>query len=141
MILYLVPTLWAATENQASPLLDLLKAAAPGIMAALTAILTLIIGRRFAGQDKKVEKAKETHNSDVEQMVKQREFIIKENEDLWHALRKELEACRFEREKLEGVLDNLKKRLSRVENELTQWELGLKTPAGFRLVKIVEETD
>lgn len=136
MILYTATLLWAATTETTPVWLDALKTIAPGIIAALSAVITLMISRRFTKEDKEVEGKKVSHASEMEQLVKQREFIIKENEELWHALRKELEMCRIEREKLDGILENLRKRLTKVENELTQWELGLKTPVGFKLVRL-----
>jgi hypothetical protein len=41
---------------------------------------------------------------------------------------------------LHETIDELKKRLSKVEIELQAWEMGLKTPQGFVLNKI-EEAD
>lgn len=131
--------LTAATTEGTSTTTELIKLLAPGFVAALTSFGVVYLNRKFSKTDKTFETSSANYKSDLDQMVKQREFIIKENEELWNALKLELEMCRAEREKLDLSLDNLKKRLTKVENELTAWELGLKTPAGFKLVRLTDE--
>lgn len=131
--------LTAATTEGTSTTTELIKLLAPGFVAALTSFGVVYLNRKFSKTDKTFETSSANYKSDLDQMVKQREFIIKENEELWNALKLELEMCRAEREKLDLSLDSLKKRLTKVENELTAWELGLKTPVGFKLVRLTDE--
>lgn len=124
-----------AAETSVSAL-DLVKVSVPGLVAGLTTLVVVFINRRFVNKDHKVDSDHQAIDVSLDQLSKQREFVIKENEELWIALRAELEHCRVEKEKLDSSLDLLRRKTVRMENELAAWELGLKTPAGFKLVKL-----
>jgi hypothetical protein len=51
-------------------------------------------------------------------------------------LREQLETCRIENERVDKEMENLKRRLLTVEQELKAWELGLKVPKGFELIQL-----
>jgi uncharacterized protein HemX len=138
MVFYAAAMVLAATEGT-STTTEMIRLLAPGIVAALTSFGIVYLNRKFSKTDKTEDSRIATYKTDLDQMAKQREFIIKENEELWNALKLELEMCRAEREKLDGSLDSLKKRLAKVESEITAWELGLKVPVGFKLVKLTDE--
>ena len=95
----------------------------------------------------------ENFKAELDSTFKQREYVIMENKTLYEQMKQELEACREERREeaeqrkddaeqareeriqLTKKIDDLQKRLNRVEIELQAWEVGLKTPPGFVLVK------
>jgi hypothetical protein len=138
MVFYAAAMVLAATEGT-STTTEMIRLLAPGIVAALTSFGIVYLNRKFSKTDKTEDSRISTYKTDLDQVIKQREFIIKENEELWNALKLELEMCRVEREKLDNTLDHLKKRSAKVESEITAWELGLKTPVGFKLVKLTDE--
>lgn len=125
-----------AQEESGSTIPGPVQDVIPAIIGAITTLITLYITKKFSKAEKKSEEKQHNYRVELDQLVKQREFVIKENEELWHALKLELDLCRVEREKLDAEVDSLKSRLTRVEQELQAWELGLKTPVGFKLTRI-----
>jgi septal ring factor EnvC (AmiA/AmiB activator) len=111
------------------------------IIPALVAILTVWLTNKAVKQKQNAADKKEIYTADIEQMSKQREFLRQENNDLWVALKDELEYCRQTRIELEESLEKLRLKIARIEAELKAWELGLKVPKGFSLVKIDSNGD
>ena len=138
MLLSLISLLSQVTETDQWA--EIIKILGPALIGALTTWGGLALQKRYSKSEKKMEQTTQAYKIDSEIIIKQREFIIRENEELWKALREELEMCRVEREKLDGLLENMKKRLTKIESELTAWELGLKTPKGFRLIKLEDQS-
>jgi len=136
-----MPVLAAEQSAWVSILLILLPAVIAGIGSALALILT----RKYKIQDKGAEDKGLIYKTDAEQVAKQREFLLVENQTLYSLLKEELENCRKERleldiviARLNSTIDGLTKRLSKVEAELESWEIGLRTPKGFVLLKVEE---
>ncbi len=139
---YILAALIGAAGDE-SALVQVLKVIGPALVAGFVALVTLYFGRKFGNKDKGNTIRAENYKVDVEQMIKQREFLLTENQSLFLALKDELEKCKeerdsgkVERDNLDTTIDSMKKRLSKVEGELQAWEMGLKTPVGFRLIKI-----
>lgn len=137
----------AEVTTTAEPLyVSLLKIIAPILLGGLITLLTWYFNRKAKVKDGRGRIVTEAYKIDAEQVTKQREFLITENQSLYILLKDELEMCRNERLELDitiskhnETIDGLKKRLSKVEIELQAWEMGLKTPKGFILKKIEEE--
>jgi hypothetical protein len=138
----------AAETTTTDPLyVSILKIVIPIVMGGILTLVTWYLNRKAKSKDSKTKIVSETYKTDAEQASKQREFLIAENQNLYTILKEELEICRKERiesdntmNSLHETIDELKKRLSKVEIELQAWEMGLKTPQGFVLNKI-EEAD
>ena len=136
MVLYTM--LFAAEATKNSSTVEILKVLIPAIIGALATWGGLALQKKFSNEDRTHKEKQDAYDRDLEQTVKQREFIIKENEELWKVLKQDLDAVKVEKSKLEGQIAILRDRMLKVEADLAAWEMGLKTPKGFRLVKIDE---
>lgn len=134
---------------EAEPLyVTLIKVLVPIIVSGIITLVVWYLNRKTSVKDGKGKVIAEAYKVDVEQTTKQREFLITENQSLYALLKGELDMCRQERIELDHTIaslnetiDNLKKRLSKIEIDLQAWEAGLKTPKGFILKKIEDEDD
>lgn len=82
------------------------------------------------------EKELEFYKIKIENLTAEREILTNEEKNLREMLRQQLETCRIENERLDKEMENLKRRLLTIEQELVAWELGLKVPKGFELIQI-----
>lgn len=106
-----------------------------GIIVAATPIITLYINNKFKKNQKKLDMREKYIASNFEEISRQKEFLARENKELWSALKEELEECRTMRQELEVFTIDLKEKIIRIEEELGSWKLGLKVPEGFVLIK------
>lgn len=128
--------LFAAEASKSSPTVEILKVFIPAIIGAMAAWGGIVLQRKYSSDDKKETQKIDAYKVDLEQNAKQREFIIKENEELWKALKEELDIVKEEKKKLDAQVAIMRDRVLKIEADLAAWELGLKTPKGFRLVRI-----
>lgn len=79
--------------------------------------------------------------SNLEEISRQKEFLARENKELWTALKEELEECRTMRQELEVFTIELKEKIIKIEQELSSWKLGLKVPDGYVLIREEDVTE
>lgn len=106
------------------------------IVASAGGILTYIIGSIHKRNEKLKEQELEFYKVKSENLTLERETLVEEEKNLRDMLREQLERCRIENERLERNLEDLKRRLINIEQELKAWELGLKVPKGFELIQL-----
>lgn len=112
--------------------LYILNASATPLVALITYLLT-------SNRDKKRfsrEKELEFYKVKIDNLTAEREMLTNEEKSLREMLREQLETCKIENERLDKEMENLKRRLLTIEQELVAWELGLKVPKGFELIQI-----
>lgn len=105
-------------------------------IAPLVAFITYIL---TSNRDKKrfsKERELEFYKIKIENLTDEREMLTREEQSLREMLRQQLETCKIENERLDKEMENLKRRLLTIEQELMAWELGLKVPKGFELIQI-----
>lgn len=105
-------------------------------IAPLVAFITYFI---TSNRDKKKfsrEKELEFYKVKIDNLTEEREMLTREEQNLREMLRQQLETCKIENERLDKEMENLKRRLLTIEQELMAWELGLKVPKGFELIQI-----
>lgn len=105
-------------------------------IAPIVALITYIL---TSNRDKKRfsrEKELEFYQIKIDNLSEEREMLTKEEQSLREMLRQQLETCKIENERLDKEMENLKRRLLTIEQELKAWELGLKVPKGFELIQI-----
>lgn len=132
---------------EAEPLyITLVKVIVPIVVSGIITLIVWYLNRKTSVKDGQGKIITEAYKADVEQTAKQREFLITENQSLYTLLKGELDMCRQERIELDHTIaslnetiDNLKKRLSKIEVELQAWEAGLKVPKGYILKKIEDD--
>ena len=100
--------------------------------SALTYLLTSLHQKRTISKEKEIE----FYKIKIEHLNAEREILTGEEKNLREMLREQLETCRIENERVDKEMENLKRRLLTVEQELKAWELGLKVPKGFELIQL-----
>lgn len=111
------------------------------IIAAIASMSSLLTYFLTANSQKKRslrEKELEFYKIKTENLTIERELLTNEEKSLREMLREQLETCKIENERLDKEMENLKRRLLTIEQELKAWELGLKVPKGFELIQIEE---
>jgi hypothetical protein len=105
-------------------------------LAPLFAVITYLITSSHEKKRFSREKELEFYKIKSESLSFERELLTNEEKNLREMLRQQLETCKIENERLDKEMENLKRRLLTVEQELKAWELGLKVPMGFELIQI-----
>ena len=100
--------------------------------SGLTYLLTSLHQKRTISKEKEIE----FYKIKIEHFNAEREILTGEEKNLREMLREQLETCRIENERVDKEMENLKRRLLTVEQELKAWELGLKVPKGFELIQL-----
>lgn len=100
------------------------------------AILTYLITSSHEKKRFSREKELEYYKIKSEGLSFERELLTAEEKNLREMLRQQLETCKIENERLDKEMENLKRRLLTIEQELKAWELGLKVPKGFELIQL-----
>jgi hypothetical protein len=106
------------------------------VIASFSSILTYVITASYQKKHLLKEKELEFYKIKTENLTIEREILTGEEKSLREMLREQLETCRIENERLDKEMENLKRRLLTVEQELKAWELGLKVPKGFELIQL-----
>jgi hypothetical protein len=106
------------------------------VIASMSSILTYVITASYQKKHILKEKELEFYKIKTENLTIEREILTGEEKSLREMLREQLETCRIENERLDKEMENLKRRLLTVEQELKAWELGLKVPKGFELIQL-----
>ena len=124
-------------------LFSILKISLPIILGGLFTIVNWYFNHRDKLKDGETKNRTDIYKTEAEQVSKQRQFLITENESLYVLLKSELDICRKERVEsdlaavaLNEIIDALKKRLLKVEIEIQAWEIGLRIPKGYQLRRI-----
>lgn len=105
-------------------------------LAPLLAVVTYLITVSYEKKKFTREKELEFYKIKSESLTFERELLTNEEKNLREMLRQQLESCKIENERLDKEMEDLKRRLLTVEQELKAWELGLKVPMGFELIQI-----
>lgn len=111
------------------------------IIAAIASVSSILTYFLTASSQKKRsirEKELEFYKVKTENLTFERELLTQEEKNLREMLREQWETCKIENERLDKEMENLKRRLLTIEQELKAWELGLKVPKGFELIQIDE---
>lgn len=112
------------------------------IIASVSSFLTYYLTASFQKKSFLKEKELEFYKIKSESLSFERELLTNEEKNLREMLRQQLETCKIENERLDKEMENLKRRLLTVEQELKAWELGLKVPKGFELIQLeINETE
>jgi len=111
---------------------SVLVAAIASFSSVVTYLLTTIHQRKTISKEKELE----LYKVKIQNLTEEREILTYEEKSLREMLREQLETCRIENERLDKEMENLKRRLLTIEQELKAWELGLKVPKGFELIQI-----
>jgi hypothetical protein len=106
------------------------------VIASFSSILTYVITASYQKKHLLKEKELEFYKIKTKNLTIEREILTGEEKSLREMLREQLETCRIENERLDKEMENLKRRLLTVEQELKAWELGLKVPKGFELIQL-----
>jgi hypothetical protein len=106
------------------------------VIASMSSILTYVITASYQKKHILKEKELEFYKIKTENLTIEREILTNEEKSLREMLREQLETCRIENERLDKEMENLKRRLLTIEQELKAWELGLKVPKGFELIQL-----
>lgn len=106
------------------------------VIASFSSILTYVITASYQKKHILKEKELEFYKIKTENLTIEREILTNEEKSLREMLREQLETCKIENERLDKEMENLKRRLLTVEQELKAWELGLKVPKGFELIQL-----
>ena len=106
------------------------------VIASMSSVLTYVITASYQKKHILKEKELEFYKIKTENLTIEREILTNEEKSLREMLREQLETCRIENERLDKEMENLKRRLLTVEQELKAWELGLKVPKGFELIQL-----
>lgn len=106
------------------------------VIASFSSVLTYVITASYQKKHILKEKELEFYKIQTENLTIEREILTNEEKSLREMLREQLETCKIENERLDKEMENLKRRLLTVEQELKAWELGLKVPKGFELIQL-----
>lgn len=106
------------------------------VIASFSSILTYVLTASYQKKHILKEKELEFYKIKTENLTIEREILTGEEKSLREMLREQLETCKIENERLDKEMENLKRRLLSVEQELKAWELGLKVPKGFELIQL-----
>jgi hypothetical protein len=106
------------------------------VIASLSSVLTYLLTSLHQKRTISKEKEIEFYKIKIEHLNAEREILTDEEKNLREMLREQLETCRIENERVDKEMENLKRRLLTVEQELKAWELGLKVPKGFELIQL-----
>jgi hypothetical protein len=106
------------------------------IIASFSSFLTYFLTASIQKKHFLKEKELEFYKIKSENLSFERELLTNEEKSLREMLREQLETCKIENERLDKEMENLKRRLLTVEQELKAWELGLKVPKGFELIQL-----
>jgi chromosome segregation ATPase len=106
------------------------------VIAYFSSILTYLLTTSYQKRVVSKEKELEFYKVKTENLTAEREILTAEEKSLREMLREQLETCKIENERLDKEMENLKRRLLTVEQELKAWELGLKVPKGFELIQL-----
>jgi|694.fasta_scaffold00126_96 hypothetical protein len=106
------------------------------VIASFSSILTYLLTTSYQKRVVSKEKELEFYKVKTENLTVEREILTAEEKSLREMLREQLETCKIENERLDKEMENLKRRLLTVEQELKAWELGLKVPKGFELIQL-----
>jgi uncharacterized protein (DUF3084 family) len=106
------------------------------VIASLSSVLTYLLTSLHQKRTISKEKEIEFYKIKIEHLNAEREILTGEEKNLREMLREQLETCRIENERVDKEMENLKRRLLTVEQELKAWELGLKVPKGFELIQL-----
>ncbi len=106
------------------------------LIGAFSTFLTYFLTASFQKKSFIREKELEFYKIKSETLTFEREILTNEEKSLREMLREQLETCKIENERLDKEMENLKRRLLSVEQELKAWELGLKVPKGFELIQL-----
>lgn len=102
------------------------------LSSAITYLVTSVHQKRTISKEKEIE----FYKIKIENLSTEREILTGEEKSLREMLREQLETCKIENERLDKEMENLKRRLLTIEQELKAWELGLKVPKGFELIQL-----
>jgi len=111
---------------------SVLVAAIASASSVLTYFLTTIHQKKTISKEKELE----LYKIKIQNLTDEREILTQEEKSLREMLREQLETCKIENERLDKEMENLKRRLLTIEQELKAWEIGLKVPKGFELIQI-----
>lgn len=140
------------------------------LISAAATVITLVIKELFSThRDNKknksvaIETQKDLHvaivQADLDEIAKQREFLSKENKELWETLKNELisskqiiqsledEIVRNREEMSEVIkinrdeIEKLNLKIDELKVELHSWTTGLKTLPGYVLTKVQDPPD
>ena len=106
------------------------------VIASFSSILTYLLTTSYQKRVVSKEKELEFYKVKTDNLTVEREILTAEEKSLREMLREQLETCKIENERLDKEMENLKRRLLTVEQELKAWELGLKVPKGFELIQL-----
>lgn len=106
------------------------------VIASFSSVLTYFLTTSYQKRALSKEKELEFYKVKTENLTAEREILTAEEKNLREMLREQLETCKIENERLDKEMENLKRRLLTVEQELKAWELGLKVPKGFELIQL-----
>lgn len=106
------------------------------VIASFSSVLTYFLTTSYQKRVVSKEKELEFYKVKTENLTAEREILTAEEKSLREMLREQLETCKIENERLDKEMENLKRRLLTVEQELKAWELGLKVPKGFDLIQL-----
>jgi len=106
------------------------------VIASFSSVLTYFLTTSYQKKAFSKEKELEFYKVKTENLTAEREILTAEEKNLREMLRQQLEGCKIENERLDKEMENLKRRLLTVEQELKAWELGLKVPKGFELIQL-----
>lgn len=106
------------------------------VIASVSSFLTYFLTVSAQKRNFSKEKELEFYKIKSESLTLERELLTGEEKSLREMLREQLETCKIENERLDKEMENLKRRLLTIEQELKAWELGLKVPKGFELIQL-----
>jgi len=105
-------------------------------IASVSSVLTYLLTASSQKRRSVREKELEFYKIKNENLTFEREILTSEEQNLREMLREQLEKCSAENHRLDQEMENLKRRLLTIEQELKAWELGLKVPKGFELIQL-----
>ena len=106
------------------------------VIASVSSVITYFLTTNHQKRTISKEKEIELYKIKIDSLTAEREILTQEEKSLREMLREQLETCKIENERLDKEMENLKRRLLTIEQELKAWELGLKVPKGFELKQI-----
>lgn len=106
------------------------------VIASVSSVITYFLTTNHQKRTISKEKEIELYKIKIDSLTAEREILTQEEKSLREMLREQLETCKIENERLDKEMENLKRRLLNVEQELKAWEIGLKVPKGFELIQI-----